>query len=505
MLNQNNNTAFGQLTLISSGAAAVKSVLDFFLRRADRKPESYEATQRQIYLQNYNHTNRLEELTQGHEYRLEEQAQASWHRCREIALTKVLDRQAQERGHHYRLHEQEQTHSARLREQAFKADLDAAAQERGHQNRIEEQGIAHILRLRETTWSSELQLYRDLRLRLLAHEHAKEIEQCRSHYAIQTTVINRRLQKFEENSPFLDTSEDAARLLRGIYESNRKPLVLIAPFWDNKINYRANDDGASPHDFRVAINTAWQKTQWFDGVVKCDGYFKRPLRQTDRDIAVISAALAELPIILIHGMVQGGQRVHPAITVWNLLPEQEDSCFHLNLESFDVQSKNLLDVQDIIAYYIATVVGILSDAHHLFVSGKRPNLSRYTSEESENFKLLVSQFGIYYDLLCYREPTKEHFYRMEQAVMLCECGLEEEASQPIENALMSWYYQKTGEQVFPDLDLLVKGAERSDIPFLTELAQVYQRLDNHDQSIRVNQLIQNLNTIKFEPIKLFFD
>ncbi|HBE21200.1 MAG TPA: hypothetical protein DDW51_27320, partial [Cyanobacteria bacterium UBA11367] len=439
----------------------------------------------------------------GHEYRLEEQAQASWHRCREIALTKVLDTQAQERGHHHRLHEQEQTHSHRVRELAFKADLDAEAQERGHQHRIEEQAVAHILRLRETTWSSELQLYRDLRLRLLAHEHAQEIEQVRSQYAIQTTVINRRLQKFEENSPFLDTPEEAARLLQGIYESNHKPLVLIAPFWDNNIPHRANDDGASPHDFRVAINAAWQKTQWFNGVVKCDGYFKRPLRQTDRDIAVISAALAELPIILIHGMVQGGRRVHPAITVWNLLPEQEDSYFHLDLESFDVQSENKLDFQDVVAYYIATAVGILSDAHHLFFSGKRPDLSRYASNEPENLKLLASQLGLYYDLVCYRESTKEHFYRLDQAVMLWECGLAEEASQQIENALMSWYYQKTGEQIFPDMDLLFKEAKRNDISFLAELAQVYQWVGTHDKATQVNQLVQGLNIIKFEPIDWF--
>ncbi|HBE21201.1 MAG TPA: hypothetical protein DDW51_27325, partial [Cyanobacteria bacterium UBA11367] len=70
MPNQNNNPSFGQLTLISSGAAVVKSVLDFFLRRVDRKPESDEAIQRQKELQNYIHTNRLEELAQGHEYRL---------------------------------------------------------------------------------------------------------------------------------------------------------------------------------------------------------------------------------------------------------------------------------------------------------------------------------------------------------------------------------------------------------------------------------------------------
>jgi hypothetical protein len=238
MSNQNNNPSFGQLTLINSGAAVVKSIFDFFLRRADRKPESDEAIQRQIYLQNYSH---------------------------------------------------------------------------------------------------ELQLQRDLKLRELTHEHAKEIELLRSQYTIQTSIINRRLQKFDENSPFFDTPEEAVSLLRGIYDSNRKPLVLIAPFWDNNIPHRANDDGASPHEFRVAINAAWQKTQWFDGVVKCDGYFKRPLRQTDRDIAVISAVLADLPIILIHGMVQAGRKVHPAITVWNLLPEQQDIYFHLDLESFDTQ------------------------------------------------------------------------------------------------------------------------------------------------------------------------
>jgi len=98
-------------------------------------------SKRQTDLANQSHQHRLKELAHqqqlGHEYRLDEQIQASSLRCREIAWSKHLDAQAQKTAHQYRL--------------------------------------------KEITWSNELRLHQELRLRQIAQENAIEIEHINFH------------------------------------------------------------------------------------------------------------------------------------------------------------------------------------------------------------------------------------------------------------------------------------------------------------------------------------
>ncbi|MBE9224106.1 hypothetical protein IQ264_01285 [Phormidium sp. LEGE 05292] len=499
----NNNPGFGQLTVLYSGIQLANNLINTVFRRGERKTEF----QRQTELQE-----------QAHNYRLDEQSVASKHRIREISYAKKLEAKAQKKGHQHRLVEQEKAHEYRKVEQneahqqrlveiGYRADREESIQAIAHHYRIEERGVDHIYRLREAEFSSELQLYLGLKFREIDYQHSTELEQLRNQNAVRTAAINRKLQRLEENSPFLDPVEYVVETLTEIYERNRQPLVLIAPFWDNTRTHNANDAGGFP-DFRLAISVAWQKTQWFDGVTRCDGYISRPLLRGDRDIHFISAALANLPIILIHGAVQGGYRVHPAIAFWNLLPGQGETYSELNLDSFDVRSpkpgsNNKLEFEDFVAHYLASVVGILSDAHHLVLEGKRPDLRRYLSDEPEKLQLSAHQFCLYYDLLCYREPDREHFYRLDQALMLHECNLGKEAREQIAEALISWHYQKSQKHDLPDLALLFKLSHQGDLSFMTKLAETYQIIGEQDQAAQINQLVDDLKIPKFEPIDWF--
>jgi hypothetical protein len=519
------------------------SLLNTALRRGEKKSDSEKAIERQNTVENQRHQHRLKEIEQqhklGHEYRSEEQQQAhlfrqteqkkshtyrlteqkEGHKLREQELEKnheyrsqeqnqahLLRQQEQTEGHKYRLEEQTQASWHRCREIALSKYFDAQAQDKGHIYRQGEQTLAHHHRKNEIAWSNELQLHRDLQLRQIVQEHALEIEQIRHQYAVQTAVINRSWLKSEENSPFVEPTEQSINMLRAAYQSNMgKPLVVIAPFWDDTLSHKINNEGGFL-DYRAAINAAWQRTQWFDNVIKCDGYLKRPLHQTDRDIAIISAELADIPVILLHGMVQGRQKVHPYITIWNLLPNQGNSYFNLALESFEIKKpnpENRLEFQDYIAHYVATVVGILSDARQLFLTGKRPCLSRYAPKEAEKLKLLASQFGLYYDLICYEEPMQEQFYRLDQAVMLYECDLLDEAHQQIESALTSWQYQKTRTTDVSqtnDLNALAKLANREDKQFFHKLAEIYQLVNANDKVKQVHNAIEALKTVKYQPI-----
>jgi len=501
------------------------SFLNAALRRGEKKSDAEQAIKRQADLEIKRHKNKLdeqkkqqelslknkeEELNKNHEYRSKEQAQGYSFREQELEQSHEHRLQEQAEGHKYRLEEQTQASWNRCREIALSKYFDTQAQEKGHVYRQEEQTLAHNQRKNEIAWSNELQLYRDLRLRKMAQENALELEQIRTQYAVQTAVINRSWIKSEENNPFVEPSEQTIQMLKATYQSNMgKPLVVIAPFWDDTIPYKVNDEGGFL-DYRMAIDVAWQKTQWFDNVIRCDGYLKRPLRHTDRDIGIISAELADIPTILIHGMVQGKQRVHPAMTIWNLLPNQGNSYFHLGLDSFDVQnskSGDRLEFQNYVAHYLASIVGILSDAQQLFLTGQRPRLSRYALEDSEKLKLLASQFNLYYDLICYEDPRREHVYRLDQAIMLYECQFVQEAHQQIENALMSWYFQKNKKEV-PTKDLesfkaLSKLANREDSPFLTQLADVYQLIGSNEKAEQIQSLINSLKTIKYKPRTIF--
>ena len=62
-----------------------------------------------------------------------------------------------------------------------------------------------------------------------------------------------------------------------------------------------------------------------------------------------------------------------------------------------------------VGHYLTTVIGILSDAYQLFLTGKRPNLQQYSPNDPEKLKFLASEFNYYYDLLSYQQPLQEHF------------------------------------------------------------------------------------------------
>jgi hypothetical protein len=417
------------------------------------------------------HRWREEEQAQLHEYRKKEQEQASWFRCREIAFSKFYDAKAQEKGHFYR---------------------------------SEEQKMAHRYRINEIYWSSDLQLYRDQKLRQIAHENSLELEQIRAYYNVKTAVINRNLLKSEESSPFKNHNEDVQRL-REKYKNCGKPLALIAPFWDDTLSYKSNNEGGYL-DYRIAIEVAWNKTQWFENVDRCSGYIERPLYHTDRDIDLISCELAEVPVILIHGKIQGRRRVHPEIVIWNLLPNQGNNYFHLVLDSFDIKNQTTGDIfefQDYVANYLATVVGVLSDIYQLSSNGSRPYLARYATPCTlHKLKLLAEQLSLHYDLVCYTNPMREPFYRLDQAIMLYECELIQEANQQIENSLASWYYQKTKNNIsfesFKNFNEIYSLATHDDKKFLNKLADVYQAFGHRSKSENIYDVIANLKHGEYE-------
>jgi|688.fasta_scaffold40447_3 hypothetical protein len=489
----NASLSYGKAILLSG-------LLNIGSRRAEGKAETEENNQRQLLLVDQPHNNRLIQLDHENSYRLDQQQQASDLRKEELT-----------EQHQNLLVEQTQMSWLRCREIAFTKYIEAQSQEKGHVLRQQERETEHFYRLDEIELSNELQMYRDLVIRSLIHEQNQETQYLQSCYNVQVNAINRYLQKIEENSPFREPTVQTIEKLRNRYYADQKPLVLISPFWSDKLKDQENLEGGF-QNFRAAILSTWNKVSWVNDVVRCDGYL-RPLIYTDMDVDDIASALGDLPVILVYGMIQGGEEVHPAIAIWNILPGQQGSYFHIDINSFSIpinQSGSKLEFANSVGHYLTTVIGILSDAYQLFLTGKRPNLQQYSPNDPEKLKFLASEFNYYYDLLSYQQPLQEHFFRLDQAIMLHECGLVNEANNQVKSACESWYYQKTQNSRLLEISnsevisLLTEFANNNDYHFVKKLIEFYRFIDNRQQTEKLLQLLANLQPPKqYKPIARF--
>jgi hypothetical protein len=304
------------------------------------------------------------------------------------------------------------------------------------------QNIAYELRLKEFDITHRQRL---LEMEKSFGQRREEIafaEMVRSTYAIHASTAIRRSAKSDENDPFLDGAGSTYEKLGEIYRQTGKPIVLIAPFWDTVRTKKANDEGGFV-DFRTALNFRYGKASWNDLALKHDGYFKRPLYNTDRDINYILDSLPDLPIILVHGTIQGVhgsaqhvQRIHPTITFWNLLPDKQENYLNLQLEffTFDPPLENTKEfakyshqLQDLVGDYISKLIGISSTAYYLYRDGTCPDLTKFEGKGSLELEILTYQMSSLYNLLCEREPDKSNHYQMERKIMLERHGISEQA------------------------------------------------------------------------------
>ena len=306
-----------------------------------------------------------------------------------------------------------------------------------HRNRLEELEIAYQQRLKE------LELVHEQRLKEVdsaSESRIKEqsiIENIRSNYAIQTNAAIRQDVKDNSNNPLVDSSDKTYEELKQIYQRTGKPIVLVAPFWNDALPKDVNLKGGFV-DFRTAFNISYSRASWNGMASKQDGYIERPLNYTDRDINYIYSVLSDIPVILVHGTIQGVhgstqyiQRIHPCITFWNLFPDKQ-SKYNLNLEFFvlnlpldnaKVVAQYSLQLQDLVGDYLAKLIGLLSTAYHLYHFGTRPQLTQFEQEKSPEIELLVLQMSSLYELLCEREPSRISYYQRQKEIMFSECKI----------------------------------------------------------------------------------
>ena len=340
-----------------------------------------------------------------------------------------------------------------------------------HRNRLLEFAKASELRISESKQDHEhriAELNKASELRIIESYLAEEV---RSYYAIQNHEIIRASIKNDENSPLLDPPSDARAILKRIYESTGNPIVLVAPFWDDSLTKDANDRGGFV-DFRNAFNNAYEVVPWEKLAPKKDGYIKRPLRYTDRDVDYLHNILYDIPIILVHGSIQGVhqsqqiQRIKPAITFWNILPKYKDEYGNLKANSYTNLTPSFFDfraipnnspsaaqemgeysrsLQQRIGTYLTTSVGLLASIYHLDRFGTIPDLKQFKLE-TDISQLLARQMGGFYLILSERQPEKAHEYFLEQAKILSESNLQEDAIESVNKSWNCWIENRFGDR-----------------------------------------------------------
>ncbi len=340
-----------------------------------------------------------------------------------------------------------------------------------HKNRILEFAKGSELRISESKQDHEhriAELNKASELRIIESYLAEEV---RSYYTIQNHEIIRASIKNDENSPLLDPPSDARARLKGIYESTRNPIVLVAPFWDDSLTKDANDRGGFV-DFRNTFNNAYADVPWRKLAPRKDGYIKRPLRYTDRDVDYLHSILYDIPIILVHGSIQGVhqsqliQRIKPEITFWNILPTYKDGYGNLEASSYTNLTPSFFDfraipnnsptaaqemaeysssLQQRIGSYLTTSVGLLASIYHLARFGTIPDLKQFKLE-TDISQLLARQMGGFYLILSERQPEKAHEYFLEQAKILSESNLQEDAIESVNKSWNCWIENRFGDR-----------------------------------------------------------
>ncbi|NEP12316.1 MAG: hypothetical protein F6K14_19335 [Symploca sp. SIO2C1] len=310
----------------------------------------------------------------------------------------------------------------------------------------EEQNAQHQLRLEELKKQHEYSIIKSFSDSRIKINEQQIIEHLRASYSVWTNKALRNLAREDANSPFFDGVDTTYQTLKALYEQTKLPIILVSPFWDDTKAGELNAQSGYVN-FRNAFNASYREVSWSNLASKQDGYFKRPLFQTDRDVNYIYSLLSDLPIILVHGTIQGVhaphqyvQRIHPHITFWNLFPEKNDSYTNLDLRFFPLQlpigkdnspdiyqqmGEYSLDLQDRVGSYLVKAIGLLSSFYHLYHFDTRPNFQQFQLESKQESEFLSLQASDLYDFLSQRSPCQANYYNFQKDLLSLECEIDE--------------------------------------------------------------------------------
>jgi len=301
---------------------------------------------------------------------------------------------------------------------------------------FEQQAFSSKLREYEADAASERAAKREVLFAKLGEDRAQADHLRNTEFQLTAARINVALQqeiqadaRLLENAPYGYDQRQLAEIVDHASGHGAKPALLIAPFFNDELSVNEADNG--PPAFRVAIRRSWISCPWSNDVALLDGLLKRPLRNTDLDVLIIRQALHALPVILIHGEIQGQNRVWCSITAWNLAPPYTGQSININLPPLPFPQSNAhgkqerIEFEDGLGWAVAVTAGLLAEWFHLIKTGRRPKLHRQLDRDTISLREVGPGLAAAYDVAISANKIDVLSGRVNQAVLLAESGYDE--------------------------------------------------------------------------------
>jgi hypothetical protein len=301
--------------------------------------------------------------------------------------------------------------------QQWKASISADAQKEIYiHQEISREELVH--KKEEITFSTDenIRLHKALLdVRVQEEEHRAKLQadivKLTADISFQNQMIQDLNQRFDNVSPFVLPIGSVWLMLLQEYKETNRPLLLIAPFWDETQINSENDAGGQ--QLRVTVADALRDTVWCDDFTILDGYFKRPLRQTDMDLRIINDVLKELPVCIVYGTLDQHE-IRAEIALWNILPgEVPGRRVYIRGKGRmprDVVVQDNREFKEDLGTDLANEVGQIGAIYHFFESGRQINVKMFLTGESSRDQEVTKRFSEYlriHQLLLTKEEKEE--------------------------------------------------------------------------------------------------
>lgn len=169
----------------------------------------------------------------------------------------------------------------------------------------------------------QLQLQSDFKMAELHRDHELRREQAvwESTIRVDEHIEMARAAAELDASPFGHQSDQAAyRHVQKITRHGTRPALLLAPFLNTAGAVQENLN--NPFGYAQSLRSSWNDSAWGDEAAADVGTIAKPLVRTDWDARQIREVLADLPVVLVYGVVRENRRPRLEILAWNIIDDR---------------------------------------------------------------------------------------------------------------------------------------------------------------------------------------
>lgn len=170
------------------------------------------------------------------------------------------------------------------------------------------------------------QLQRQSELKMAEMERAHELWQrqteLESSLRVSAHIEKIRTRAEIERSPFGNPADAAHREVEQITFRGERPALLFAPFLNTGVSMKENLSNCSRYIH--SLRSSWRASAWKAEMAADIGTIDKPLLRIDLDTRRIREVLADLPVVLVSGVISETGRLRLEILAWNIVNDPAD-------------------------------------------------------------------------------------------------------------------------------------------------------------------------------------